>query len=205
MVLLHALGERAACWDGVLPWFTPFFHVVAIDLRGHGASDWPGTYSFELIRDDVLGVLDQLGLYDVVLVGHSMGGTVAYLIAQDQPARLARLIVEDAPPPFPRERAIPDRPEGTLSFDWAVVPAIVEQVNDPALTWWKRLPEITAPTLLIGGGPSSHIPQDRLVEVAGHIPDCTLITIPVGHDVHQSRPDEFARALLVWLGHAQEE
>ncbi len=203
MVLLHGLGEQASSWDDVVPRFAQFFHVVAIDLRGHGASDWPGVYSFELMRDDVVGVLDELELADIILVGHSMGGTIAYLLAQAQPGRLDRLVVEDTPPPFPRERATPERPEGTLPFDWVAVPAIAEQVNDPAMTWWKGLPDITAPTLLVGGGPTSHIPQERLVEVAGLIPDCTLVTIPAGHNVHEARPDEYADAVLGWLGHAR--
>lgn len=202
LVLLHALGEQAASWDSVLPWFSPFFRVVAIDQRGHGASDWPGQYSFELMRDDVLSVFGTLGLSDVVLMGHSMGGTVAYLVAQAQPTRVSRLIVEDVPPPFPRERAVPDRPEGSLPFDWVVVPAIVEQVNDPSMKWWKRLPDITAPTLLVGGGPTSHIPQDKLIEVTHCIPDCTLITIPAGHNVHESQPADFAEVVLHWLGQA---
>lgn len=202
LVLLHALGEQAASWDSVLPWFSPLFRVVAIDLRGHGASDWPGQYSFELMRDDVLSVFETLGLSDVVLIGHSMGGTVAYLVAQAEPTCVSRLIVEDVPPPFPRERSVPDRPERSLPFDWLVVPAIVEQVNDPGLKWWRRLPDITAPTLLVGGGPTSHIPQEKLVEVTRHIPDCTLITIPAGHDVHASRPADFAESVLLWLGQA---
>jgi pimeloyl-ACP methyl ester carboxylesterase len=205
MVLLHALGEQAATWDEVAARFARRFRVVALDLRGHGASGWPGKYSFELMRDDVIGVLDDRGLRDIVLVGHSMGGTVAYLLAQAQPSRIARLVVEDVPPPYPRTRPIPARPEGALPFDWAVVPAIVEEVNDPSLRWWKRLPEITAPTLLIGGGPTSHIPQDKLVAVAGAIPECTLITIPAGHNVHESEPDAFSEVVLNWLdtdGHA---
>jgi 3-oxoadipate enol-lactonase len=199
MVLLHALGEQAATWDEVALRFATRFRVVALDLRGHGASTWPGTYSFTLMRDDVLGVLDALDLQDLVLVGHSMGGTVAYLVAQAQPGRIARLVVEDAPPPFPRKRPVPARPAGELSFDWAVVPAIVEEVNDPSLRWWKHLPAITAPTLLVGGGPTSHIPQELLVDVARAVPDCTLLTIPVGHDVHQSEPDTFADTVLNWL------
>ena len=199
IVLLHALGEQAATWDEVTARFATRFRVVALDLRGHGASTWPGTYSFTLMRDDVLGVLDALDLHDLVLVGHSMGGTVAYLVAQAQPGRIARLVVEDAPPPFPRERPIPARPAGELPFDWAAVPAIVEEVNDPSLRWWKHLPEITAPTLLVGGGTTSHIPQGLLVDVAIAVPDCTLVTIPVGHEVHESEPDAFAETVLNWL------
>jgi pimeloyl-ACP methyl ester carboxylesterase len=200
MVLLHALGEQAASWDEVVPQFATWFQVVALDLRGHGASTWPGAYSFPLMRDDVLGVLDVLDLHDVVLVGHSMGGTVAYLVALAQPARVARLVVEDAPPPFPRERAVPARPAGELPFDWAVVPAIFEEVNDPSRRWWRHLPEIEAATLLVGGGPASSIPQDLLVDVCRAVPDCTLVTIPVGHDVHDAAPATFAETVLDWLG-----
>jgi hypothetical protein len=112
-------------------------------------------------RPHVLGVLDALsaqrrGLQDPP-VGHSMGGAVAYLVAMQQPDRVERLIVEDVPPPFPRERAIPERPAGSLEFDWAVVPAIIGQVNQGDQEAWDGLRVITAPTLLIGGGPQSHI------------------------------------------------
>ena len=200
MVLLHALGEQASSWDGVAARFALRFRVLALELRGHGASSWPGVYSFELMRDDVLGVLDALDLHDLVLVGHSMGGTVAYLVALAHPSRIARLVVEDALPPFARDRAVPARPAGELPFDWAVVPAIVEQVNDPTLRWWKHLPDITAPTMLIGGGPTSHVPQDLLLDVAEAVPDCTVITIDAGHDIHESQPDLFAATILNWLG-----
>jgi len=200
MVLLHALGERAANWAPVTPRLVGHFHVFALDLRGHGGSDWPGTYSFQLMCDDVVAALDQLGLAKVTLAGHSMGGAVAYLVAMQHPDRVERLIVEDVPPPFPRERALPERPAQPLDFDWAVVPAIVGQVNqgDPAA--WEGLAAITAPTLLIGGGPESHIPQDRLAAAAARIPCCDLVTIPAGHLVHEARPSQFADAVLGWLG-----
>ena len=199
MVLLHALGERGANWAPVADQFAERFCVFAIDFRGHGNSDWPGTYSFQLMRDDVLDLLDQLGLGKVTLVGHSMGGAVAYLVAMQQPDRVERLIVEDVPPPFPRERAIPERPAGSLEFDWAVVPAIIGQVNQGDQEAWDGLRVITAPTLLIGGGPQSHIPQDKLAAVAARIPACTLVTIPVGHNVHEACPEEFASVVFTWL------
>ena len=199
MVLLHGLGERGASWAPVIPWFAERFHVVALDLRGHGGSDRPGTYSLRLMRDDLLGALDQLGLATVTLVGHSMGGGVAYLAAMRAPDRVGRLIVEDAPPPFRRDRAIPDRPAEPLDFDWAAVPAILGEVNAGDLAAWDGLATITAPTLLIGGGPASHIPQDMLTAAAARIPRCDLVTIPAGHDVHTARPAEFAGAVLRWL------
>ena len=50
LVLLHALGEQAASWDEVRPALDQLYRVLALDLRGHGNSDWPGEYSF---RTDV--------------------------------------------------------------------------------------------------------------------------------------------------------
>jgi len=199
MLLLHALGEQASSWAPVTARFAERYRVFALDLRGHGHSEWPGTYSFRLMRDDVIGVIERLGLRKVILVGHSMGGGVAYLAAAARPGLISRLIIEDVPPPFPRPRAIPERPTGALDFDWPVVPAIISQVNrgDPAA--WDNLHMITAPTLLIGGGPESHIPQDRLAAVAARIPYCELVTIPAGHHVHSTRPAEFANAVLGWL------
>jgi pimeloyl-ACP methyl ester carboxylesterase len=95
--------------------------------------------------------------------------------------------------------AIPARPAGSLDFDWAVVPAIIGQVNEGDSAAWDGLAAITAPTLLIGGGPESHIPQDKLAAVAARIPRCDLVTIAAGHYVRETRPSEFADAVLGWL------
>ena len=199
MVLLHGLGEQAAGWEPVAPRLAETFRVVALDLRGHGASDRPGAYSYELMRDDVIGVLDALELPEVVLVGHSMGGVVAYLVAAARPEGIARLVVEDAPMPFPRRAVVRERPPGELPFDWPVVPAIAAQTDDPHRRWWPLLRDIAAPVLLIAGGPTSTIPQDELHEVARLVPDCTLVTIPAGHHVHTNEPQAFTRAVLDWL------
>ena len=199
LVLLHGLGGQASTWDTVGAEFAQSHRVVAIDLRGHGDSDRPGVYSFELMRDDVLGVLGQLGLDRVSLLGHSMGGTVAYLIAEQEPGRIGRLILEDTPPPFPMGRMDRERPDGPLPFDWAVVPAIIGQLNDPDPAWWDRLTDITAPALVIAGGPTSHVPQDKLAEAAARLPHGTLQVIPAGHEVHANRPAEFAAAVLGFL------
>jgi pimeloyl-ACP methyl ester carboxylesterase len=199
MVLLHGLGERSTGWAPVTAQFAECFRVFALDLRGHGDSDWPGAYSFELMRDDVLGAIDELCLSRITLVGHSMGGVVAYMIASQEPARIERLIVEDASPPYVRDRAIPERPAASLDFDWLVVPAIIDQVNMGDATAWDRLSAITAPTLLIGGGSESHVPQENLAQVAARIPCCELVTIPGGHHVHSTSPAEFAAVVLRWL------
>ena len=199
MVLLHALGERGSDWEPVAGRFAEAYRVYAPDLRGHGDSDRPGQYSFVLMRDDVIAFISALGLAKVTLVGHSMGGAVAFGVALERPDLVDRLVAEDVTPPYPRDRPLPDRPQGQLDFDWAVVPAILAQVNQGDQAAWAALPGLEMPTLLIGGGQASHIEQDRLAEAARLIPRCDLVTIDAGHLVHAAQPDLFAVTVLDWL------
>ncbi|MED7952769.1 alpha/beta fold hydrolase [Streptomyces sp. BE20] len=200
LVLLHALGERATDWDDVLPALAPHHRVYALDLRGHGDSGRPGRYAVELMRDDVLGFLDALGLERVDLLGHSMGGVVAYLVAQERPERVARLVLEDVPAPHPRPASpVPDRPAGPIDFDWAVVKAVKGRMDRPDPRWLERMTAITAPTLVVAGGPASHVPQDRIAELTGLLPDGRAVTVEAGHLVHRTRPAEFVAAVAPFL------
>lgn len=200
LVLLHGLGEGMADWAGVAPALAAHRHVYALDLRGHGASERPGTYGLELMRDDVLAFLDALSLGTVDVIGHSMGGLVAYLLAAERPDRVRTLILEDVPIPVPREPPPLVRPEGPLPFDWAMVTAIRPEIDRPDPAWLERLGRITARTLVIGGGPDSHIPQDRVAEMARRVPGAAHVTIPAGHLVHENAPDAFIREVLAFLG-----
>ncbi|MFD7710666.1 alpha/beta fold hydrolase [Streptomyces sp. NPDC059785] len=199
LVLLPALGEGARDWDGVAPRFSRNWRVHALDLRGHGRSDWPGEYSLELMRDDVIGFLDALGLDRVDVIGHSMGGVVAYLVAEERPWRVHRLVLEDVPVPWPRDPTNPVRPEGPLEFDWDMVLAVRRQLDTPDRTWLDRLRVITAETLVLAGGPDSHVPQEGVVEMVRHIPHARSVTVPVGHLIHRTAPREFTDAVLEFL------
>lgn len=200
LCLLHALGESAQDWEPVLDRFSERYDVVAFDLRGHGRSGRPGAYSSRLMARDVAAALDALGLTAVTLLGHSLGGVVAFFLAMDEPQLVRRLVIEDVVPPYDRERPLPQRPAGVdLPFDWEVVPAIAAEAGrfDPAA--WEGLGRIEAPTLVVAGGEESHIPQEKVTEAAERIPDCTVVTLPAGHSVHAARPGEFADAVLAWL------
>jgi pimeloyl-ACP methyl ester carboxylesterase len=71
--------------------------VVALDLRGHGASDKPvERYSMPGFADDVAFVCDHLGLRKALVIGHSMGGIVAFDFASRYPALLSALVMLDA-------------------------------------------------------------------------------------------------------------
>lgn len=201
MLLLHALGESGVSWDEIVPAFSGSWLVHVPDLRGHGRSDWPGTYSLELFRDDVIGFCDSLGLTDVTIVGHSLGGIVGYLLAQRRPDLVARLVLEESPllsSALPK-RDLPARPAGELHFDWALVAAIYQQRNNPDPAWIAQLSEVEVPALIIAGGPTSHVPNHLMAELARRMPHSQLVSIAAGHNVHAAKPVEFVTAVEQFL------
>lgn len=202
LLLLHGMPRDSGSWAGVAPELASAGHrVLAPDLRGHGRSARTDSYSLEEMREDVRQLADVLGLDRFVLGGHSMGGTVATLFAERYPGRLTGLILVDSPPPDGSGtwEAGP-RPAGELPYDWPVVPAILAQLRDPDPAWWTELPAITAPTLVIGGGSTSPVPQDLLAAAAAAIPGGRLATIEgAGHSVHETRPAEFLAAARRFL------
>jgi pimeloyl-ACP methyl ester carboxylesterase len=199
LVLLHALGKDAADWDAMAPVLARSWRVYAVDLRGHGRSDWPGEYSLQLMRDDLRGFLDALALDRVGLMGHSMGGIVAYLFAEEYPQRVDRLVLEDVPAPRPREQSIPTRPDGKLTFDWDMVLALRRQADAPDPRWLEGLSKITAETLVVGGGPGSHVPRAGIAELVRRVPRARAVTIPAGHLIHHDEPALFSEVVLRFL------
>jgi 3-oxoadipate enol-lactonase len=199
VVLLHALGEASSDWAPVAAALAPSWRVYAPDLRGHGASDWPGTYTIEQLTTDLAAFLDALGLDRVALGAHSIGGPPAYLYAARNPGRVTRLILEDPAPPWPRARRVAARPDGPLPFDWDAT-ALSNEFTGPQVSSWRdSLRQIRAPALLIAGGPASHVDQGRLADMAALIPECELVTIPAGHQVHAARPAEVAAVMTGFL------
>lgn len=94
VVLLHGWSLSGACFDRQLRVLAAAgLRAVAIDLRGHGASDRPlHGYGLQTLAADVAAVLDALDLHDVTLVGWSIGGLVATRVALDAPDRVGRLV-----------------------------------------------------------------------------------------------------------------
>lgn len=80
-----------------------------------------------------------------------------------------------------------------------MVRATVEQRNAPDPVWWNHMNRITMPTLVIGGGPTSLIPQDQVALRAGLIPDASLVTVDARHLVHETRPEEFLAVVRDFL------
>jgi pimeloyl-ACP methyl ester carboxylesterase len=106
LLALHGAAAHAHWWDPVAPHLARRVRVLALDWRGHGRSAWPRppAYRAEDFAADLLGVIERLGLEDVVVAGHSMGGHNAMAFAAWYPDRLARLVVVDARPHVNLER-----------------------------------------------------------------------------------------------------
>lgn len=199
VLLLHGRCGGGEEWARIAAELAATHRVYAPDLRGHRLSDWPGGYGFETLRDDARAFLDALGLERVDVVGHSLGGAVACLLARSDPHRVERVVLEDPAPPFPLS---PPRPparradyDPVLDFDWDMIAATDADLNEPDPAWAAGLPGITAPVLVVGGGPASHVPQERLARMAELIPAGRFLTIDAGHLVHRERPAEFLAAL----------
>ncbi|MFF0463421.1 alpha/beta fold hydrolase [Streptomyces mexicanus] len=208
VVLLHCRGADGADWTPIARRLAGGAHprrVYAPDLRGHGRSDRPGNrpgaYAHETLRDDIAGFLGALGIDRADLVGHSLGGAVAYLLAQHAPGLVGRLVLEDVPAPLPLDPPRPpaERPEGDLPYDWAMIEATDRQRNAPHPSWWEHMSRISAPTLLVGGGPSSFVPQEQIAAMAARIPLARVVTVDAGHLVHETRPEEFLAVVEPFL------
>jgi 3-oxoadipate enol-lactonase len=94
VVLSNSLGSTLAMWDAVAPSLAEHFRVVRYDTRGHGESPVPpGPYSVDDLVDDLLALLDRLGVGRAHLVGLSLGGMTALRLAARNPERVDRLVV----------------------------------------------------------------------------------------------------------------
>jgi len=100
VVLLHGLGSDLQSWSGLGDSIATEYRVIALDQRGHGESDAPSApaaYGREM-GEDVVRLLDHLGVRRAHLVGHSMGAVVASYAAVRHPGRIATVSL--LAPPF---------------------------------------------------------------------------------------------------------
>jgi pimeloyl-ACP methyl ester carboxylesterase len=93
VVLLHGWPQHWWTWHGVIDLLKDDFRVLAIDLRGFGWSEaTPRGYRKEELADDVVGVLDAVGLDRVCLAGHDWGGVVGFIVCVEHPERVRRFV-----------------------------------------------------------------------------------------------------------------
>lgn len=98
IVLLHGLFGSARNWGSVARRLAETYDVIVPDLRNHGDSPHHPTHTYGDMVDDLVGLLDALNIESASVVGHSMGGKVAMLLALRHPRRVSRLGVVDIAP-----------------------------------------------------------------------------------------------------------
>ena len=133
VVLSNSLGSTHRMWDAQLDALEARFRVVRYDTRGHGDSPVPGgPYSIDDLTDDVVALLDRLGIERAHVVGLSLGGMTAMRLAARNPSRVDRIALlctgAQLPPASAwSERAALVRAEGSA----AVAAAVVERWFTP--------------------------------------------------------------------------
>ena len=98
LVILHGMLGSSRNWQTAGRDLSARYHVMALDLRNHGSSPHADSMTYPEMMADVLAWLDERGLGRVELVGHSMGGKVAMLLACRHPERVQQLFVVDIAP-----------------------------------------------------------------------------------------------------------
>jgi len=116
LVFVHCGGCERGFWDGQVAHFAAKHRVVALDLAGHGQSgsgrkDW----TMPAFGQDVVSVVEALGLKRVVLIGHSLGGPVVLEAARRMPSRVAGLVLVDTLVDFEQKRPTAEEMEKVLS------------------------------------------------------------------------------------------
>ena len=118
LLLLHGIMGNAWEWDTAIDRLTERFRVYALEQRGHGRTDWTPPFVAPQMGEDAAGFVRALDLWNVTLVGHSMGGLAGAFAVNGHPRRFARLVMLDI---------------GPRSLDGAVAQGVAA-----ALDWYGR-------------------------------------------------------------------
>lgn len=216
LVCLHAAASGPATWDRLRPELINLgYRVHCPPLLGHRGAARRRSYPLNAFRDEVVSELDRRELDRVSLVGHSLGAFIASMIAAKQPDRVAQLVLEEMPVPRRSSQDQPParRPTAGVAmrafaflnrgqFDPVMIRSVIAELRKPQPQWWDELPSITAPTLIIAGGNSSHLDQSRYELVAQAVPAAVTVTVAAGHRIHSRAPARWLSAVTDFLVNA---
>jgi len=139
LVLLHGWPQHCGAWRHVIAPLAESHRVIAPDLRGLGGSRTAGRdFSLARLRDDLLGLLDGLGLDRVTLVGHDWGSAIGYRACLSAPERVRRFVALGGVTPWVIEGA----GVGVYLRSWHVfalgVPRVGAAATDRIAAWALR-------------------------------------------------------------------
>lgn len=220
VVLVHGMGGDGGTWNTFARRLVRRGRRVVIpDLRGHGRSGRAPSYLFEEFGRDIEALIDHLSLSRVDIVGHSLGGHAATLVAQRRSAVVRKLVVEEAPLPirpgdaapsiatrFPSARELLHattsairHPRAVLAFDRSMTSSALAQFRAPDARWWEALGDIDADVLLVVGGPTGMVDRTRLAAMTARLARSRVVAVDSGHSVHRDRADDFDAAVGPFL------
>ena len=126
MLFLHGALQQGHSWDFISLPICVDYHVLALDSRGHGDSEWApdGDYSLDAHQRDLDAFVEALGLEQFILVGHSMGGRNGYVYTSRHPEKVKALVIVDTGPQMRSEgesrirrfRELPDELDSYQEF-----------------------------------------------------------------------------------------
>lgn len=143
IVLLHGFQSNAHTWDTFSCAMAATYHVLALDQRGHGDTSWApdGDYAPDAFIRDIVGFMDALNLGPAHLIGHSMGGRHAAMVAADHPAKATKVVIVDTPAELPPhimaslhqtpESETPVEPETFDTFEEVILNGIAQYPLTP--------------------------------------------------------------------------
>jgi pimeloyl-ACP methyl ester carboxylesterase len=139
IILLHGIARHAHTFDHVAGEFARTYRVLAVDMRGHGESAWSqqGAYLVQDYVKDLEGLVDELRLTRVTLLGNSTGGRVAQVYAGLHPDTVRKLVVEDVGPERPQNiadgfaRRVEQEKNGWASEDELVAQLVTQNRRTP--------------------------------------------------------------------------
>jgi pimeloyl-ACP methyl ester carboxylesterase len=178
LVFIHYWGGSRRTWSEVIARLSSRFRCIAVDLRGWGKSDrQTDDYSLFTQADDVAGVIEALKVKDFVLVGHSMGGKIAQILAARRPAGLQGLVLVAPAPPTPLR--VPDAQKRSMLASYTTPEGIgdaLKVISHRPLTTAQRL-QVTEDSL--GGAEAAKVAWVSEGMVLDISKQTASITVPV--------------------------
>ena len=210
LILLHGNGENCDYFIGQIDEFARYFHVYALDTRGHGKTPrGEAPFTIRQFADDLLGFMDEQHLEKANILGFSDGGNIAMVFAMKYPERVDRLILDGANLDGKGVKPSIQIPI-KIGYRFARLFARKSQeaakhaemlglmVNDPNVSP-DDLAKIQSKTLVMAGT-RDMIKEKHTRLIASRIPDSRLVFIDGDHFIANKCPAAFNRAVLEFLG-----
>ena len=210
LILLHGNGEDNEYFVGQIDALSRYYHVYALDTRGHGKTPrGEAPFTIRQFADDLLAFMDEHHIGKANILGFSDGGNIAMVFAMKHPDRVDRLILDGANLDAKGVKPSIQIPI-EIGYRFARLFARKSEeaarhaemlglmVNDPNVSP-EELAKIQSKTLVMAGT-RDMIKEKHTRLIASHIRDSRLVFIDGDHFIANKCPDAFNRAVLEFLG-----